>query len=124
MKKGERVLGKEKDCLFCDIAAKRKQEKVVYEDDQFMAFHDIKPSAEIHLLIIPKEHVGIFGVGNSREKISSEIFALARKIAKDMGVEDSYKLLINAGHSATKNPDHLHVHLIGGWKSPTKVRHV
>ncbi len=124
MKKGERVLGKEKDCLFCDIAAKRKQEKVVYEDDQFMAFHDIKPSAEIHLLIIPKEHVGIFGVGNSREKLSSEIFALARKIAKDMGVEDSYKLLINAGHSATKNPDHLHVHLIGGWKSPTKVRHV
>ncbi|HEB14086.1 MAG TPA: HIT domain-containing protein [candidate division WWE3 bacterium] len=124
MKKGERVLGKEKDCLFCDIAAKRKQEKVVYEDDQFMAFHDIKPSAEIHLLIIPKEHVGIFGVSNSREKLSSEIFALARKIAKDMGVEDSYKLLINAGHSATKNPDHLHVHLIGGWKSPTKVRHV
>jgi histidine triad (HIT) family protein len=124
MKKDERTLEKETDCLFCDVAAKRKEEKIVYEDEQFMAFHDIKPSAGVHLLIIPKEHVGIFGAGNSREKLSSEIFALARKIAKDMDVEGSYKLLINAGHSATKNPDHLHVHLIGGWKSPTSVRHV
>jgi len=124
MKKGERVIGKERDCLFCDIADKRKEEKIVYEDEQFMAFHDIKPSASVHILIIPKEHVSIFGPSDSREELSSKIFALARNIAKEMGVEDSYKLLINAGHSATKNPDHLHVHLIGGWKSPTKVRHV
>lgn len=124
MKKGERVIEKEKDCLFCDIASKRKEEKIVYEDEQFMAFHDVKPSADVHILIIPKAHVSIFGSGDSREELSSKIFALARSIAKEMGVEDSYKLLINAGHSATKNPDHLHVHLIGGWESPTKVRHV
>ncbi len=116
-----------KDCLFCDIAKKKKKEEILYEDDTFIAFADANPSAPTHLLIIPKAHVGISGEDvdvDERCGVSCKVFAVARKIAEKMGVLDSYKLLVNAGYSATETPNHLHVHLIGGWQSPTKVRHV
>jgi histidine triad (HIT) family protein len=114
-----------KDCIFCIIAGKKKKEDIVYEDDTFIAFRDADPSAPVHLLIIPKSHVGISG-GDLDERcdVSCKVFEVARKIAKEMGVSDSYKLLMNAGYSATETPNHLHIHLIGGWKSPTEVRHV
>jgi histidine triad (HIT) family protein len=112
-------------CLFCGIASGKREEKIVYEDERFVVFHDIDPSAPVHLLIIPREHVSIRGseVGK-KEAILGSVFTLARDIAEKMGVGDSYKLLVNAGHSATVSPDHLHVHLIGGWKSPTKVEYL
>lgn len=114
----------EVDCLFCDVAAGKKEENVVYEDDNFVAFEDANPSAPVHLLIIPRRHVGLSGDVAAKEEILPRAFGIAREIAKKMGVEGSYKLLVNAGHSATVSPDHVHVHLIGGWKSPTDVRHV
>lgn len=123
--KRQRTMTKGKECLFCDIASKKKKEKIVYEDNRFVAFHDIKPSAPVHLLIIPKVHIGVTGCDiKGRCDVSCDIFDIARKIAEKMGVGDSYKLVTNAGYSATKAPDHLHVHLIGGWKSPTEVEHV
>jgi histidine triad (HIT) family protein len=114
-----------KSCIFCTIAQKKKKEEIVYEDDTFIAFRDAHPSAPVHLLIIPKEHLGVSSCDvEEKGNVCSKIFPLTRKIAKKLGVVDAYKLLVNAGYSATETPDHLHVHLIGGWKSPTEVRHV
>ncbi|OGC37666.1 hypothetical protein A2V54_00770 [candidate division WWE3 bacterium RBG_19FT_COMBO_53_11] len=120
-----RTLNPKGECLFCDIVSGKREEKIVYEDERFMAFHDINPSAPVHFLIIPKEHISIKSseVGK-KEAILGSVFTLARDIAEKMGVGDSYKLLVNAGQSATVSPDHLHVHLIGGWKSPTKVEYL
>lgn len=113
------------NCIFCAIAQKRKKEDIVYEDDSFVAFRDINPSAPVHLLIIPKEHLGLVGGDlEKRSEIMGKIFPLSRKIAKKMGVSGSYKLATNAGYSATETPDHLHIHLIGGWKSPAEVHRV
>lgn len=113
------------DCLFCKIANKEKKEEIVYEDDTFIAFRDANPQAPVHLLIIPKRHIGITGCDmKERSIVSCKVFSFARKIAKMMGVADAYKLLMNAGYSATQAPDHLHIHLIGGWKSPMGGRDV
>jgi len=114
----------EGNCLFCDVAAGKKEEKIVYEDENFVAFEDANPSAPVHLLIIPRRHVGLSGDAAAKGEILPMVFGIAREIARKMGVEGSYKLLVNAGHSATVSPDHVHVHLIGGWKSPTEVRHI
>jgi len=112
-------------CLFCDIANKRRKEEIVYEDDTFIAFRDANPQAPVHLLIIPKEHVGVTGCdARGRCIVSCKLFDVARKIAKMMGIEDSYRLLLNAGYSASETPNHLHVHLLGGWKSPMEPEHV
>lgn len=113
------------DCIFCAIAKKKKKEEIVYEDSTFVAFRDADPSAPVHLLIIPKAHIGISSCDVEEKRgICGKIFPLAREIAEKMGVSNAYKLLVNAGYTATETPDHLHVHLVGGWKSPTEVRHV
>jgi len=114
----------EGDCLFCDVASGKKEEKIVHEDERFIAFEDANPSAPVHLLISPRAHVGLSSGVAAKEEILADVFALAREIAKKLGVENSYKLLVNAGHRATVSPDHLHIHLIGGWETPTGVKHV
>ncbi|NIT04442.1 HIT domain-containing protein [Candidatus Saccharibacteria bacterium] len=123
--KHQRTVETEKECLFCDIAAGKKDEKVEFEDEEFIVVRDIKPSSAIHLLIIPKDHIGPMGGDLAkRENIMGKLFTLTRQLAKKLEIEDSYKLVMNAGHTATVSPDHIHVHFIGGWKSPTEVQHV
>jgi histidine triad (HIT) family protein len=110
-----------KDCLFCKIANKEKKEEIVYEDDTFVAFPDANPQAPVHLLIIPKKHIGITGCDiEGRCEVSRKVFAAARKIAEQVGIPNSYRLLMNAGYSATESPDHLHIHLLGGSDSKRK----
>jgi len=109
---------KELDCIFCKIVRKEIPAEFVYEDDIFAVFKDIHPSAPVHLLIVPKEHFEIQGGDLGR------VFALSHRLAEEAGVLDGYKLVTNAGPGAGQTVDHLHIHLIGGWKSPTEVRHV
>ncbi|MCH3703260.1 HIT domain-containing protein, partial [Campylobacter lari] len=45
------------NCIFCKIAAGEIPSKKVYEDEDFVAFHDINPAAPVHLLLIPRRHV-------------------------------------------------------------------
>ena len=56
-------------CVFCDIVDKKIPAKVVYEDENYMAFHDIAPKMKTHLLIIPKKHIERFDSLRSEEGI-------------------------------------------------------
>ncbi len=125
LKKGEEKMEKELDCIFCRIIRREVPAEFVYEDDFFAVFKDIKPSAPVHLLIVPKEHLEIQGGDlERRAEVLGRVFALSRKLAEEAKILDGYKLVTNAGPGAGQTVDHLHVHLIGGWKSPTDVRHV
>jgi histidine triad (HIT) family protein len=125
LKKGEEKMEKEVDCIFCKIVRKEVPAEFVYEDDVFAVFKDIQPSAPVHFLIVPKEHLEIEGGDlERRADVLGRVFALSRQLAEKAGVLDGYKLVTNAGPGAGQTVDHLHVHLIGGWKSPTEVRHV
>ena len=126
LKKDEGQVGKETDCIFCKIIRKEIPKEFVYEDDDFAVFKDVHPSAPVHLLMVPKEHLEIQG-GDLEKRAAAlgRVFALSREIADKSGVlESGYKLVTNAGPGAGQTVDHLHVHLIGGWKSPTEVQHV
>uniref|UniRef100_A0A831Z2L6 HIT domain-containing protein n=1 Tax=candidate division WWE3 bacterium TaxID=2053526 RepID=A0A831Z2L6_UNCKA len=117
---------KNTDCIFCKIIRKEVPAEFVYEDADFAVFKDIRPSAPVHLLLVPREHLEI-QVGDLEKRAAAlgRVFALSREVAEKAGVLNSgYKLVTNAGHGAGQTIDHLHVHLIGGWKSPTEVRHV
>ena len=89
----------------------------VYEDDHVLAFHDIQPQAEVHVLVIPK---GPYVSWNdfSEKASDAEIAALTRatgKIAKELGVEESgYRVLSNCGKDAHQEVPHLHLHLFAG----------
>lgn len=102
-------------CIFCKIAKKEIPTDLLYEDERIMAFKDIRPSAPVHYLIVPKEHVQSIAhlEGNHKEIISGLIF-IAKGLAEKAGLK-GYKLVFNVGREGGQIIDHLHLHLLGGW---------
>ena len=104
------------DCVFCKIVKGDIPSTKVFEDDQVVAFKDIKPLAPVHILIIPKTHI------ESLSKAEDEYASLlgicqitAKKVAEKMGIKDAFRLLLANGSSAGQTVFHLHYHLLGGW---------
>jgi len=108
------------DCIFCKIANKEISSEIVYEDNEVIAFKDIKPVAPVHLLIITKKHIPSVDHLEAEDKeLIGSLFLVARKIAREQGVaETGYRLVFNVGPDAGQTVDHLHLHLIGGHKLP------
>ena len=70
------------DCLFCKIAAGEIPSTKVYEDDHWFAFRDINPSAPVHVLLIPRQHVkNILALTDETNKNFSDFFLVVKKIA-------------------------------------------
>lgn len=100
------------DCLFCKIIKKEIPAEVVYEDDKFLVFKDIKPLAQVHLLIIPKKHIqSIDHVQIEDKELMGELILCTQKVARQMKL-DGYKIQINVGRLAGQIIDHLHLHLL------------
>jgi len=105
------------DCIFCNIINKDVPADILYEDDEFVVFRDIKPSAPVHFLIVPKEHIASINDLESKHcEMIGNMFLLAKKLAKEQGVSDGYKLAFNTGRKGGQLVDHLHLHLMGGFK--------
>lgn len=109
------------DCTFCDIINKNSPADLLYEDDKFVVFKDINPLAPIHLLIVPKEHIpSVNDLKEGHKELIGRILLLAKKMAKEQGISDGYKLAFNTGRKGGQLIDHLHLHLMGGWKENQK----
>lgn len=104
------------DCVFCDIINGKLPSKIVYHDDQVVAFYDIKPKAKVHILIVPRKHIASVNQAESKDQmLLGNLFLVARNIAKEHGIaEDGYRLLVNTGSQAGQIVYHLHMHLLGG----------
>ena len=104
------------DCLFCKIVGKTIPAKVVYEDDQVLAFDDINPQAPSHTLVIPKRHVvSIQELGETDQALMARLLLTCTKVAKDKGLADSsYRLVVNTGENGGQTVFHLHFHVMGG----------
>ena len=104
------------DCIFCKIANKEINSEIVSEDDNFVVFKDINPKAPVHLLIIPKAHIGpVSALGAKDKEIISGIILKTQKVAEKVGVsENGYRLIFNVGKDAGMEVDHLHLHLLAG----------
>jgi len=85
------------DCLFCKIVKGEIPSEFLYEDDRFVVFKDINPAAPVHLLLVPKKHIrSINDLKKEDETIISDLFMVAKEMAKVQGVNESgYKLLFN-----------------------------
>lgn len=104
------------DCVFCKIIKKEIPAKVVYEDDQVIAFHDANPQAPIHLLIVPKEHIAsILDIDEENSEVLKDIFRVAQNIAKENNIDKKgFRLVVNTGEEGGQTVHHLHFHLLGG----------
>ena len=105
-----------KDCLFCKIANKEIPSEIISEDENFVVFRDINPKAPIHLLIIPKIHLGpISALGAEDKEIISGLILKAKEMAEKMSIsENGYRLIFNVGRDAGMEVSHLHLHLLAG----------
>jgi histidine triad (HIT) family protein len=82
-----------------------------------MVFTDIKPLAPVHFLIVPREHIAsINDLTEKHKELIGDMFLLAKKIAKEQDINEGYKLAFNTGRKGGQLIDHLHMHLMGGWK--------
>jgi len=103
------------DCLFCKIAAGEIPSKKVYEDEQVYAFYDIEPQAPVHVLLIPKTHIASAAeITAENSAVVAHIFEVAAQIAKELGLDDGFRIVSNCGESAGQTVKHLHFHLMGG----------
>lgn len=104
------------DCVFCRIAAAEIPARLVYEDDDLVAFHDLEPQAPVHVLIIPRKHIAtLFDAGVEDTELLGKLQARAIEIARDLGLEQSgFRLVTNCLAGAGQSVFHLHLHLLGG----------
>ena len=105
------------DCIFCKIIGGTIPSKKIYEDADFIAFHDIKPMAKVHFLIVPKLHVeGLKDCDESHQALLGRALLLAPKLAVEQGLK-GFKTLINTGREGGQEVFHIHVHVFGGGKT-------
>lgn len=103
------------DCLFCKIVAGEIPSQKVYEDEEILAFRDIAPMAPVHILVIPKAHIGsVDEVTAENSGVVAHIFQVIPKIAKAENLEKGYRVVSNCGEHAGQSVHHLHFHILGG----------
>ena len=105
----------EPGCFFCNVIKGETPSKKVYEDERAFAFHDIRPQAPTHILIIPKKHIrGLKEATLEDSELVGYCHVVAARIAKERGIENGYRTVLNVGPGAGQSVFHLHVHLLGG----------
>ena len=107
------------DCIFCKIAAGKIPADFVYQDDRMVAIKDIHPKAPVHLLVIPREHIpSLNELDAAHAGLIAHVMLLLPRIAREQGLRDGFRTIINTGRGGGQEIDHLHVHLLGGGRLP------
>lgn len=103
------------DCIFCKIIKKEIPAKLLFESDSLAAFPDINPSADVHILIVPKQHIGgIKDINKDHGSLLAEAYEVANKLVLKNNLS-IYRVVVNGGQA--QHVPHLHFHLLGGqWK--------
>ena len=111
------------DCIFCQIVAGKLPSEILYQDEEVIAFHDIRPLAPTHVLIIPKKHIpSLAELTDAEMSLIGHMAKVANQLAKQAGiVESGYRLVISSGEQGGQIVPHLHMHLLGGRRLSDKL---
>jgi histidine triad (HIT) family protein len=102
------------NCIFCKIVSGAVPSTKIYEDNDVIAFNDIRPSASVHFLIVPKLHIdSLASCENEHQALLGKMLLLAPKLAKQQGLA-GFKTLINTGVEGGQEVFHIHLHVMGG----------
>ena len=105
-------------CLFCKIVKRELSAKIVYEDDDSVAFEDINPKAPIHILIVPRRHLAtLLDASQSDDRLLGHLLLVANNVARQKGIaERGFRLVLNCNSEGGQVVFHLHLHLLGGQR--------
>lgn len=111
------------NCIFCKIAHGEIPCRKVYEDAEVLAFHDINPVAPVHFMLVPKLHLAsLLDAGEQHAALLGKMMLLVPKLAKEQGLDNGFRTVINSGRGGGQEVFHLHVHVIGGGNIPPMVK--
>jgi histidine triad (HIT) family protein len=100
--------------IFEKIIAGQIPAKIIWEDEDAVAFHDVNPQAPVHVLIVPKKVVPRLADAKDEERsLLGKLLLVARDLAKKLELSNGYRVVINSGPDAGESVPHLHVHLLG-----------
>jgi histidine triad (HIT) family protein len=100
--------------IFEKIIARQVPAKIIWEDEDAVAFHDVNPQAPVHVLIVPKKVVPrLTDAKDDDRALLGKLLLTARDIAKKLELTNGYRVVINCGPDAGESVPHLHVHLLG-----------
>ena len=100
--------------IFEKIAAREIPAKIVWEDDDAIAFHDVNPQAPVHVLIVPKKVIPRLGEATEQDRqLLGKLLLVAGELAKKLELNNGFRVVINHGPDAGESVPHLHVHLLG-----------
>jgi histidine triad (HIT) family protein len=100
--------------IFEKIVAREIPAKIVWEDDEALAFEDINPQAPVHVLIVPKKVIPRLGEATEKDRaILGKLLLIAGELAKKLELSNGYRVVINSGPDAGESVPHLHIHLLG-----------
>ena len=104
------------DCVFCKIGSGQIPSKVVLQDDDVLAFDDLNPQAPVHVLVIPKRHVGSLSDAVAGDQtLLGRLLEAATLVARKKGIAESgYRVVANTGRNGGQTVFHLHLHVLGG----------
>lgn len=107
------------DCLFCKIAEGTIPSDIVYEDEQVVVFKDMYPKADVHLLVVPRLHIASLNeVNTEHDGVMAHMLRLLPVLAKEQGLDNGFRTIINTGPGGGQEIYHLHIHLMGGDSLP------
>lgn len=101
--------------LFSKIIAGEIPADIVYEDTHCLAFRDINPQAPTHVLLVPKQEISrLADAGDTDQALLGHLLLAAGKVARQLGVDDAFRLVVNNGADAGQTVFHLHLHILAG----------
>jgi histidine triad (HIT) family protein len=104
-----------KDNIFQKILDKQIPADIVYEDDRCMAFRDVNPQAPTHVLLIPRKAIATHAELTEQDgALLGHMHLVAVQLAKQLGLTDGYRIVINCLDRGGQTVPHLHMHLLGG----------
>ena len=104
------------NCAFCRVAEGAAPARILFADDDVVAFHDTAPRAPVHVLVIPRRHIASLASTDEKdEQILGKLVLAAAEVARRTGiVESGYRVVTNSGHGAGQSVFHIHLHVLGG----------
>ena len=103
--------------LFGKIIRREIPADIVYEDELCLAIRDVNPQAPTHVLLIPKKEIDMLANATTEDQaLLGHLMLAAGKIARQLGVGEAFRLVVNNGAAAGQSVFHLHLHILGGRK--------
>lgn len=104
------------DCIFCKIVRGEIPSRKVYEDEEFLAFHDLRPQAPVHFLVVPKKHIAnLMELAPEDGALVGRLVYKAQGLAKELGcAQKGARFVFNCKDDGGQTVDHVHLHVLGG----------